>query len=224
MLEIRRLRLCRPRGWNPRSGYSIRAHVAPGRASFSLHTRSVRPRRKSRKPLRDEFVGSAAYAVPLAKGFLKVTTFPGTPPGPAAGDTSPTTIALRPSIGLTKDRLAAVRRRVRARQSFSTIASTLGMPVDLVERAALAMRTRRPSPTRGTLNVTREALAFVVSETSPRQAQWQTVDRLMGELMSLRDEVGRLRARDARNAAIILGLRALVQTQADEIARLRAAS
>ncbi|MFC0410213.1 hypothetical protein [Roseomonas elaeocarpi] len=110
----------------------------------------------------------------------------GTPPGYHAGDTSRRTRALRPDIGLSDEFVAAVRRMRKQGQEPADIAITLAVPVEVIERAMLAMRTPRPERMRGTLNVTREAHDLVHRERRGDEPVWQTMDRLLGELIERR--------------------------------------
>ncbi|MFC0408861.1 hypothetical protein [Roseomonas elaeocarpi] len=112
--------------------------------------------------------------------------FAGTPPGHHAGDMSRRTQALRPDIGLSDEFVAAVRRMRKQGQEPADIAATLVVPVEVIERAMLAMRTPRPEATRGTLNVTKEAHDLVHRERQGDEPVWQTVDRLLGELIERR--------------------------------------
>ena len=52
----------------------------------------------------------------------------------------------------------------------------------------MQMRSRRPETTRGTLNVTLAAHRFVLAERLGEEPLWQTVDRLVDELIRRRAE------------------------------------
>ncbi|WP_424138201.1 hypothetical protein [Roseomonas chloroacetimidivorans] len=113
-------------------------------------------------------------------------TFQGTPPGFHAGDISPRTKRLRPDIGLSEELVIAIRRERKKGQDPDQIARTLTLPLEVVEKALLAMRTPQPGRSRGTLNITREAHAFITRERRPGEAYWQTFDRIVGELIERR--------------------------------------
>ncbi|MFH5926414.1 hypothetical protein [Roseomonas xinghualingensis] len=113
-------------------------------------------------------------------------TFHGTPPTPAAGSISHRTKALRPDIGLSEELVDAIRRERKKGQEPTQIAETLTLPLEVVEKALLAMRMPQPGRTRATLNVTREAGAFVHRECAPGEPVWKAMDRLIGELIELR--------------------------------------
>lgn len=141
----------------------------------------------------------------------------GTPPGPAAGDISPMTVALRPSIGLTSDQCETVRRLRRAGVDLASIAGSLGVPAEAVERAALAMRTPNPRPQRRTINATLEAAELVERESQPGEPRWRALDRLLSELLALRE-------RELHIAAFVRKLRAENAVLVAEVAHLKAAS
>ncbi|MCK8785242.1 hypothetical protein M0638_12685 [Roseomonas sp. NAR14] len=114
-------------------------------------------------------------------------TFHGTPPAPDCGAISPRTEALRPDIGLSEEVVGAIRRLRKQGQPAADIAATLALPIEVVERAMLAMRTDRPDSTRATLNVTREAARFVNGERGrPDEPIWAVMDRLVAELIERR--------------------------------------
>lgn len=114
------------------------------------------------------------------------TRLGGTPPGPHAGDISPRTAMLRPRIALSEEQCIDARRLRRKGISISDVATKLDADVEHVRLALAAMRTRRQAPTRATLNVTLTAQNIVRAEQYEGEAVWQTVDRLLGELKSLR--------------------------------------
>jgi hypothetical protein len=95
---------------------------------------------------------------------------------------SPATEALRPPIQLTPQECEAARRMRRSGREIPEIAAKLAAP-DLAVRQALAtIRTRKPAPTRRTLNVTVAAQEFIAGEAARGEPCWETVDRLLVEL------------------------------------------
>ncbi|MCO6415892.1 hypothetical protein JYK14_06840 [Siccirubricoccus sp. KC 17139] len=115
--------------------------------------------------------------------------FKGRPPGHGSGDISRRTQALRPALALTAaeaKRARALRRRGHAPEE---IAAHFKVPVEEVEKVLLQMRSPRPESTRGTLNVTLAAHAFVMKERIGREPLWVTMDRLLDELIRLRAQV-----------------------------------
>lgn len=116
-------------------------------------------------------------------------TFQGTPPGHSAGDASRRTLALRPDIGLSVELTDAIRRERRKGAEPTAIAATLSLPLEVVERALLAMRTPRPERTRRNLSSTMECGDFVHRERREGEPIWKTLDRLVGELIELRRRV-----------------------------------
>lgn len=114
----------------------------------------------------------------------------GHPPGPHAGDMSPLTEALRPSIPLAPTECEKARRLRRAGKEIPEIAARLAAPEADVRQALATMRTRRPFATRGSLNVTVAAHEFVASEAEDGEALWETMDRLLGELTMRRALAG----------------------------------
>jgi hypothetical protein len=111
--------------------------------------------------------------------------FASTPPAPVQ-DAGPQTKALRPAHGLPDDVVADIRMERRAGTPPADIATALGLPVEKVELALAAMRTARPDRTRRSLNVGIEAAAWVHAQRRPDEAVWQTVDRLIDELIRRR--------------------------------------
>jgi hypothetical protein len=83
----------------------------------------------------------------------------------------------------------ARRLRRRGRQ-ITEIAEVLNAPEEDIRQALATMRTRTRTATRKTLNVTIAAHEFVCGEQEPREACWETVDRLMGELTIRRALMG----------------------------------
>ena len=55
-----------------------------------------------------------------------------------------------------------------------------------MEKALVQMRSPRPETTRGTLNVTLAAHRLLMAERRGDEPVWQTVDRLLDELLRLR--------------------------------------
>ena len=112
--------------------------------------------------------------------------FKGKPPGGGAGEISRRTEALRPTILLTAKEAAEARRRRREGESTDTIAEAMGKPVEEIEKVLVQMRMPRPETTRGTLNVTLAAHRFIMRERRGDEPIWTTVDRLVDELLHLR--------------------------------------
>jgi hypothetical protein len=114
--------------------------------------------------------------------------FKGKPPGGGAGEMSHRTAALRPSIALTPEQAAKARSLRRKGEDPEAIAARFAVPLEEVEKALVQMRSRRPETTRGTLNVTLAAHRFVLGERRGDEPLWQTMDRLVDELIRLRAE------------------------------------
>ena len=114
--------------------------------------------------------------------------FKGKPPGGGAGEISRRTEALRPTILLTPKEAAEARQRRREGQSTDTIAQAMGKPIDEVEKVLVQMRMPRPETTRGTLNVTLDAHRLIMRERKGDEPIWTTMDRLLDELLRLRQE------------------------------------
>ncbi|HYZ24922.1 MAG TPA: hypothetical protein VE690_22495 [Rhodopila sp.] len=112
--------------------------------------------------------------------------FKGKPPGGSAGEISRRTEALRPTILLTPKEAAEARRRRREGQSTDEIAAAMDKPVDEVEKVLVQMRMPRPETTRGTLNVTLAAHRLIMRERKGDEPIWTTMDRLLDELLRLR--------------------------------------
>ncbi len=119
--------------------------------------------------------------------------FKGKPPGSGAGDMSLRTQLLRPAIGLTEKQVTQARTLRRGGAEPSAIAEAMGLPLEEVEKALVQMRSRRPETTRGTLNVTLAAHRLVMSERQGDEPLWQTMDRLLSELLRLRGDGARRR-------------------------------
>jgi hypothetical protein len=126
--------------------------------------------------------------------------FKGRPPGQGSGEMSARTAALRPSIALTGEQAAKARALRRRGAEPAAIAARFGVAVEEVEKALVQMRSRRPETTRGTLNVTLAAHRFVLGERQADEPLWQTVDRLVDELLRLRADTGRKAAPRRRRA------------------------
>ena len=112
--------------------------------------------------------------------------FKGKPPGSGSGEMSRRTQALRPSIALTPAEAGKARTLRRRGEEPAVIAARFGVPVEEVEKALVQMRSPRPETTRGTLNVTLAAHRFVMAERRGDEPLWQTIDRLLDELIRLR--------------------------------------
>ena len=112
--------------------------------------------------------------------------FKGKPPGSGSGEMSRRTQALRPSIALTPAEAGKARSLRRKGEAPAEIAARFGVPVEEVEKALVQMRSPRPETTRGTLNVTLAAHRFVMGERQGDEPLWQTIDRLLDELIKLR--------------------------------------
>jgi hypothetical protein len=130
--------------------------------------------------------------------------FKGQPPGSGSGDISRRTQALRPSIALTATEARRARARRRKGEAPAAIAAHFNVPVEEVEKVLVQMRSPRPETTRGTLNVTLAAHAFVMGERQGREPLWVTMDRLFDELIRLRAQAasrstGRRRPADAQD-------------------------
>ena len=138
--------------------------------------------------------------------------FQGKPPGSGAGDISKRTEALRPTILLTPREAAEARRRRRSGDSPEDIASAMGKPLDEIEKVLVQMRMPRPETTRGTVNVTLAAHRLIMSERHGDEPLWTTMDRLLDEL---------LRLRQAQEA---VAQRAAVQAAAAQVSGAQAAS
>ena len=112
--------------------------------------------------------------------------FKGKPPGSGSGEMSRRTQALRPSIALSPAEASRARSLRRKGEEPTAIAAKFGVPVEEVEKALVQMRSPRPETTRGTLNVTLAAHRFVMGERKGDEPLWQTIDRLVDELIRLR--------------------------------------
>ncbi len=115
-----------------------------------------------------------------------MTKFQGKPPGSGAGEMSRRTERLRPTLALAPAQVAEARRLRRAGHEPEQIASALGVALEEVEKALMQMRSPRPETTRGTLNVTLAAHKVFLAERVGNEPLWQTVDRVVDELLRLR--------------------------------------
>ena len=114
--------------------------------------------------------------------------FKGKPPGSGSGEMSRRTQALRPDIALEPKEAAKARALRRQGLAPGEIAQRFNVPVEEVEKALVQMRSPRPESTRGTLNVTLAAHRFVMAERQGEEPLWQTIDRLVDELIRLRQQ------------------------------------
>lgn len=112
--------------------------------------------------------------------------FKGKAPGSGSGEMSRRTQLLRPSIALSDKQVTEARRQRRAGAEPDAIASAMGLPLDEVEKALVQMRSARPETTRGTLNVTLAAHRLIMKERIGEEPIWQTMDRMVDELLRLR--------------------------------------
>lgn len=117
--------------------------------------------------------------------------FKGKPPGSGSGEMSRRTQLLRPAIALSDKQVTEARRLRRAGAEPDAIAAAMALPRDEVEKALVQMRSPRPETTRGTLNVTLAAHRLILSERVGDEPLWQTMDRLVNELLRLRADVAR---------------------------------
>ncbi|MBY0332126.1 MAG: hypothetical protein K2X49_15815 [Acetobacteraceae bacterium] len=127
--------------------------------------------------------------------------FKGKPPGSGAGEMSHRTAALRPAMALTPEEAGRARALRRKGADPEAIAARFGVPLEEVEKALVQMRSRRPETTRGTLNVTLAAHRFVLAERVGEEPLWQTVDRLVDELIRRRTEAAAAPRRGRKVAA-----------------------
>ena len=112
--------------------------------------------------------------------------FRGKAPGAGSGEMSRRTQQLRPAIALDPKEATKARRLRRAGAEPAAIADALGVPVEEVEKALVQMRSPRPETTRGTLNVTLAAHRLIMQERRGDEPIWQTVDRMLDELLRSR--------------------------------------
>lgn len=112
--------------------------------------------------------------------------FRGKAPGSGSGEMSRRTQLLRPAIALDEKQAAKARKLRRAGYDPDAIAEAMGLPLEEVEKALVQMRSPRPETTRGTLNVTLAAHRLVMQERVGDEPIWQTVDRMLDELLRLR--------------------------------------
>ncbi len=112
--------------------------------------------------------------------------FKGKAPGSGSGEMSRRTQLLRPSIALSAKQVGEARRMRRAGAEPDAIAEAMALPLDEVEKALVQMRSARPETTRGTLNVTLAAHRLIMKERIGEEPIWQTMDRVLDELLRLR--------------------------------------
>ena len=112
--------------------------------------------------------------------------FKGKAPGSGSGEMSRRTQMLRPSIALSAKQVSQARRMRRAGAEPEAIAEAMALPQDEVEKALVQMRSARPETTRGTLNVTLAAHRLIMKERIGEEPIWQTMDRMLDELLRLR--------------------------------------
>jgi len=112
--------------------------------------------------------------------------FKGKAPGSGSGEMSRRTQLLRPSIALSAKQVSEARRMRRAGAEPEAIAAAMALPQDEVEKALVQMRSARPETTRGTLNVTLAAHRLIMKERIGEEPIWQTMDRMLDELLRLR--------------------------------------
>lgn len=124
--------------------------------------------------------------------------FRGKAPGAGSGEMSRRTQALRPLIALDARESAKARKLRRAGAEPAAIAEVLGVPVEEVEKALVQMRSPRPETTRGTLNVTLAAHRLIMQERLGDEPIWQTVDRMLDELLRRRAAVSDRRTRTTK--------------------------
>ena len=117
-----------------------------------------------------------------------MTSFHGKPPGGSAGEMSRRTERLRPAIALRPAQVAEARHLRRSGAEPAQIAESLGVATEEIEKALVQMRSPRPETTRGTLNVTLAAHKVFLQERIGNEPLWQTVDRVVDELLRLRAE------------------------------------
>ena len=120
--------------------------------------------------------------------------FKGKAPGSGSGEMSRRTKLLRPLIGLTEKQIAQARQLRRGGAEPDAIAEALQLPLEAVEKALVQMRSARPETTRGTLNVTLAAHALIMRERVGSEPIWQTMDRMLDELLRLRAAATRRKA------------------------------
>ena len=112
--------------------------------------------------------------------------FKGKAPGSGSGEMSHRTQLLRPSIMLSSKQVTEARRLRRAGAEPDAIAEAMNLPVEEIEKALVQMRSARPETTRGTLNVTLAAHRLIMKERRGIEPIWQTMDRMLDELLRLR--------------------------------------
>ena len=138
--------------------------------------------------------------------------FRGKAPGAGSGEMSRRTQALRPAIALDAKEAAKARKLRRAGAEPAAIAEALGAPVEEVEKALVQMRSPRPETTRGTLNVTLAAHRLIMQERRGDEPIWQTIDRMLDELLRLRSGVAAKRTRAPPKEQVDLPLLSLTKS------------
>ena len=132
--------------------------------------------------------------------------FKGKAPGSGSGEMSRRTQLLRPSIALSDKQVTEARRQRRAGAEPDTIAAAMGLPRDEVEKALVQMRSPRPETTRGTLNVTLAAHRLIMKERVGDEPIWQTMDRMVDELLRLRAAVAPRKKPSPQQQALLFPL------------------
>ena len=112
--------------------------------------------------------------------------FKGKAPGSGSGEMSRRTQLLRPAIALSAKQVSEARRMRRAGAEPDAIAEAMALPLDEGEKALVQMRSARPETTRGTLNVTLAAHRLIMKDRIGEAPIWQTMDRMLDELLRLR--------------------------------------
>ncbi|MBC7801983.1 MAG: hypothetical protein H7Z10_15305 [Gemmatimonadaceae bacterium] len=115
---------------------------------------------------------------------------------------------LRPAIALSDRQVTIARRMRRAGAEPAAIADAMALPIEEIEKALVQMRSARPETTRGTLNVTLAAHRLIMRERVGDEPIWQTMDRMMDELLRLRAAAAPRRravADDAQDDLPLLG-------------------
>lgn len=93
---------------------------------------------------------------------------------------NPLTSLLRGPMPLTAAERKIAKRLRLTGMGWPMIASAIGRSEDDVRHGLATIRTRHTIPARGTLNVSTEAKAQIESLQLPKEAVWETVNRLLG--------------------------------------------
>jgi len=117
----------------------------------------------------------------------------GPPPGPHAGAISPDTVKIRPKTGMTLESEKHVRKLRRTGITCEDIASKLGFSLRQVEIVCANLRMPNCAPKRVTGNLTLASGQFLKREARPGEPQWATHERIIEELLELRERVGKPR-------------------------------